>query len=268
MVERGFKLIEYENRLERVQSMMSCYNIDILLITSEFFMRYFTGFSTQFWQSPTRPWFLIIPLKGFPKAVIPEIGFNAMQKTWIKEIFTWPSPRPEDEGISLILNLIKEMPSKFNNIGAELGREMFIFDIYREPLERKMSEFFGKLASFHFNADISVIEGYCVERLSKRFNSLFPYIGEEDHFLEIYDGVKKNPPVSFDHNNKLLHIQDKAIHYIKLRLRDYDKWDEILGPILDIDIVKIIDNTRDTLPLNMLYKKFKKDYLDLGTRNK
>ena len=124
MIKRGFKLIEYENRLERVQSMMSRYKIDILLITSEFFMRYFTGFSTQFWQSPTRPWFLIIPLKGFPKAAIPEIGFIAMQKTWIKEIFTWPSPRPEDEGISLILNLLKEIPSKFNNIGAELGKEM------------------------------------------------------------------------------------------------------------------------------------------------
>ena len=53
MIKRGFKLIEYENRLERVQSMMSRYKIDILLITSEFFMRYFTGFSTQFWQSPT-----------------------------------------------------------------------------------------------------------------------------------------------------------------------------------------------------------------------
>ena len=124
MLERGFKLVEYEKRLERVQSTMYRYKIDILLITSEFFMRYFTGFSTQFWQSPTRPWFLLIPLKGFPKAVIPEIGLIAMQKTWIKEIFTWPSPRPEDEGISLILNLIKEMPTKFNNIGAELGREM------------------------------------------------------------------------------------------------------------------------------------------------
>ena len=167
-----------------------------------------------------------------------------------------------DEQMLKVVGQIKDV--SVNDIiayNSELGREMFIFDIYREPLERKMSEFFGKLASFHFNADISVIEGYCVERLSKRFNSLFPYIGEEDHFLEIYDGVKKNPPVSFDHNNKLLHIQDKAIHYIKLRLRDYDKWDEILGPILDIDIVKLIDNTRDTLPLNMLYKKFKKDYL-------
>ena len=47
-----------------------------------------------------------------------------MQKTWIKEIYTWPSPRPKDEGISLISKLINEIPSKFNNVGAELGKEM------------------------------------------------------------------------------------------------------------------------------------------------
>ncbi len=57
MLKRGFKFIEYEDRLERVQSIMYRNKIDILLITFEYFMRCFTGFSTQFWQSPTRPWF-------------------------------------------------------------------------------------------------------------------------------------------------------------------------------------------------------------------
>ena len=47
MLKRGFKLIEYENRLERVQAIMYRDKIDILLITSEFFMRYFTGFSAS-----------------------------------------------------------------------------------------------------------------------------------------------------------------------------------------------------------------------------
>ena len=107
MSNYGFKLKEYENRLEKAQSLMHLNQIDILLITTEQFMRYFTGFSTQFWQSPTRPWYLIIPIKGLPKAVIPDIGLSAMQKTWIKEIYTWPSPRPKDEGISLISRVNK-----------------------------------------------------------------------------------------------------------------------------------------------------------------
>ena len=83
---RGFELIEYEYRLEKIQSIMHKNKIDILLITSEYLMRYFTGFSTQFWQSPTRPWYLIIPMNGLPKAVIPEIGSTAMQRTCVKEI--------------------------------------------------------------------------------------------------------------------------------------------------------------------------------------
>lgn len=31
-----------------------------LWLTTEAEIRYFSGFLTQFWQSPTRPWFLII----------------------------------------------------------------------------------------------------------------------------------------------------------------------------------------------------------------
>ena len=45
---------------------------------SEAEVRYFSGFHTPFWQSPTRPWFLFIPAEGAPVAVIPEIsGFDA-----------------------------------------------------------------------------------------------------------------------------------------------------------------------------------------------
>ena len=170
MLKRGFKFIEYEDRLERVQSIMYRNKIDMLLITSEYFMRYFTGFSSQFWQSPTRPWFLIIPIKGFPKAVIPEIGCTAMEKTWVEEIYTWPSPRPEDEGISLILNLIKEIPSRFNNIGAELGREMSLrmplvdFFSLQSNLSRNFidaSPILWELRMIKSNAEIDKIKHIC-----------------------------------------------------------------------------------------------------------
>ena len=55
MSNYGFKLKEYENRLEKAQSLMHLNQIDILLITTEQFMRYFTGFSTQFWQALQDP---------------------------------------------------------------------------------------------------------------------------------------------------------------------------------------------------------------------
>ena len=46
---------------------------------------YFSGFHSQFWESPTRPWFLIVPLEGRPIAVIPEIGAAGMAATWVED---------------------------------------------------------------------------------------------------------------------------------------------------------------------------------------
>ena len=68
---RGFTQIEFETRTERAQNMMRTLEVDAILLTTEAHVRYFSGFLTQFWQSPTRPWFLLLPLSGKPIAVIP-----------------------------------------------------------------------------------------------------------------------------------------------------------------------------------------------------
>ncbi len=198
MSNYGFKLKEYENRLEKAQSLMHLNQIDILLITTEQFMRYFTGFSTQFWQSPTRPWYLIIPIKGLPKAVIPDIGLSAMQKTWIKEIYTWPSPRPKDEGISLISKLINEFPSKFNNVGAELGKEMSLrmpltdFFFLQSTLSRKIidaSSILWELRLIKSNAEIDKIKHIC-KIASNSFENLPSLINKGDSERDIAKKMK------------------------------------------------------------------------------
>ena len=198
MSNHGFKLKEYENRLEKAQSLMHLNQIDILLITSEQFMRYFTGFSTQFWQSPTRPWYLIIPIKGLPKAVIPDIGLSAMQKTWIKEIYTWPSPKPKDDGISLISRVINEIPSKFNIIGAELGKEMSLrmpltdFFLLQSTLSRKIidaSSILWELRLIKSNAEIDKIKHIC-KIASNSFENLPSLINKGDSERDIAKKMK------------------------------------------------------------------------------
>lgn len=52
-----------------------------LLLTTEPEVRYFSGIHTQFWQSPTRSWFLFVPSSGKPIASIPEIGAALMRQT-------------------------------------------------------------------------------------------------------------------------------------------------------------------------------------------
>lgn len=114
-----FALSEYENRLERAHRMMAAAGLDALFCTTEAEMRYFTGFRSLFWQSPTRPWHLIVPADGAPIVVIPEIGAAAMARTWIKDIRTWASPAADDDGVTLAANALNGR----SRIGMPMGRE-------------------------------------------------------------------------------------------------------------------------------------------------
>ena len=120
---RGFTKKEYQQRVLKLQEKMQENNIDVVLITSPHNFRYFTGLDSYFWESPTRPWFLLIFQSNDPIAIIPSIGENALNKTWIQNIQTWQSPQPEDEGLSVLTELIKNTILQKGNIGCELGQE-------------------------------------------------------------------------------------------------------------------------------------------------
>lgn len=121
--QRGFSQVEFESRAETAQRLMRASELDAMLLTTEPHVRYFSGFLSQFWHSPTRPWFLLIPATGKPIAVIPTIGVAGMQQTWIDDIRSWSSPQPEDDGISLLLTSIRELPLRFGRLGMTLGAE-------------------------------------------------------------------------------------------------------------------------------------------------
>ncbi|MAD94828.1 MAG: peptidase M24 [Rhodobacteraceae bacterium] len=114
-----FPVSEFNARLARAQTAMATKGFDALLLNTEAEVRYFTGFRSLFWQSPTRPWFLIVPQSGELIAVIPSIGAELMGQTWVNDIRTWPSPRGEDEGISLLIEVLSE----FDCIGLPMGEE-------------------------------------------------------------------------------------------------------------------------------------------------
>ena len=112
-MQRGFAQSEFEQRTARAQDRMQAAGIDALLLTTEADVRYFTGFLTRFWESPSRPWFLVVPQSGKPVAVIPSIGAALMAQTWIDDIRTWRAPNPEDDGVSLLADTL-------NSIGADV----------------------------------------------------------------------------------------------------------------------------------------------------
>lgn len=120
---RGFEQSEFEQRMARAQARMHELEVDAVLLTTEAEVRYFTGFFSQFWESPTRPWFVVLPGDGKPIAVIPGIGEVGMRATWVDDIRTWSAPCPEDDGISLLADALKEQVGRFGKLGAALGAE-------------------------------------------------------------------------------------------------------------------------------------------------
>ena len=121
-----FPRAEYEARLEAANRAMHINNLDAILLASEAEVRYFTGFRTQFWQSPTRPWFVILRRDQTPLAIIPEIGAELMARSDIAEIEAWPAPRPHDDGLSLL----KDRLANCQRLGVLMGHET----TFRMPL--------------------------------------------------------------------------------------------------------------------------------------
>ena len=118
-----FPMEEYQTRLQRLQAQMAVDGLETLLLTTPADIFYVTGFLTRFWESPARPWFVVIPPKGDPVAVIPSIGADLMGRTWLSEIRTWDAPNPHDDGISLLAETISSLSPEHSRVGVPMGAE-------------------------------------------------------------------------------------------------------------------------------------------------
>lgn len=127
---RGFSDAEFKLRCSAAQQIMADQNLDAMLFASEPEIRYFTGFMTPFWQSPTRPWFLVLPKTGKPIAVIPTIGVPLMESCYVGDIKSWASPAASDDGISLLADVISSHIPAAGRMGVLMGRET----VFRAPL--------------------------------------------------------------------------------------------------------------------------------------
>ena len=120
---RGFPDSEFASRTAKAQAVMARAGLAGMLLMTEPDVRYFSGFHTLFWQSPTRPWFLFVPTDGKPIAIIPEIGADLMRRTWLDDIRTWGAPAPDDDGISLLTDLLSPHALAGDKIGLMKGHE-------------------------------------------------------------------------------------------------------------------------------------------------
>lgn len=118
-----FPADEYRTRVTRLQAEMADRGLDALFLTTAADIFYVTGFLTRFWESPARPWVVIVPAKGDPVAVIPSIGADLMGRTWVPTIRTWDAPHPTDDGVSLLIDTLTGLLPERAQIGVPMGLE-------------------------------------------------------------------------------------------------------------------------------------------------
>ena len=141
---------------------------------------------------------------------------------------------------------------------SELGKNVFVIDVYRTPVERKMSEFFEKISSYHFNNTEENVSNYNLDRIIKRFNKVYPHIENSEHYFENYN-IESPPPFDFKKKYTIQQMKHN-LKYIKLRLCDSSNWATILSTVLKQDIVIINDYHTKNKKIGDLYKRFKEEY--------
>jgi hypothetical protein len=138
-----------------------------------------------------------------------------------------------------------------------IGKNVYVIDVYRSPIERKISAYFEKIGVYHFNNTDENVNKYNIERVINRFNKILPYLANGDHFIDKYNITI---PDHFNYNNKYLLVEENGIRYIKLRLKNSDIWGSILTNILGHKIEITRDYESINKPIKDLYLKFKTEY--------
>lgn len=142
------------------------------------------------------------------------------------------------------------------NYNKSLGKNVAVIDIYRTPIEHKMSTFFENI-SFHFNNSEENINNYNVNKIIDRFNKIYPFLCNTDYFREVY----KLPLINnFDFEKKYICQYVNGIKYIKIRLKDSEIWSKLLLELLGFEIYIINDYESRTKPYSLLFKKFMEEY--------
>ena len=163
----------------------------------------------------------------------------------------------DDIMLSVLTGVNNVTVNEIINYISQKGNNVYVIDVYRTPIERKMSAFFEKLSPYHFNNSDENINNYSINRVSNRFNKLFPHLSIGEHYFDKFDIANPTP---FDFEKKYTIQEINNVKYIKLRLHDSKLWANILSTIFQQEIILINDYQTTNKGIGELYKRFKDEY--------
>jgi hypothetical protein len=159
--------------------------------------------------------------------------------------------------LKVLYNITDVTINEIIQYNKQLGKKIYVIDIFRTPIEHKMSSLFENIDTFHFNTTVDDLKTYDIKKIITRFNNLFPHLAPSDHFKDKYDIVV---PENFDFEKKYILVEKNDIRYIKLRLKDSNHWRDILRSILHTDIFLVNDYETDSKSVKDVYLNFKDNY--------
>jgi len=194
--------------------------------------------------------FIYTPPKVGSTTLVSSIRINACSKFTVLHL--------HNEVMLRVLYKIKDITVldiiKYNKF---LGKNVYVIDIYRTPIEQKISTFFENISSFHFNVPVDILNTFDINRIITRFNQVFPYLQTSDHFKTKYQIPF---PDDFDFEKKYTMVIQDNIKYFKIRLKDSNEWRSILKNILGMEIFIVTDYETNKKPISGLFSQFKNSY--------
>lgn len=138
-----------------------------------------------------------------------------------------------------------------------LGKNVYVINIYRSPIERKISSFFEKIGCYHFNTTEQNVNNFDIEKIIHRFNNIFTHLDTTDHFIDKYNILV---PETFNYKQKYLLVRQNNINYITLRLKDSEQWGETLTSIFGFKLQIVKDYESNNKAIKDIYRQFKQHY--------
>jgi len=139
---------------------------------------------------------------------------------------------------------------------CEKYENVYIIDVYRTPIERKISSFFQNISSH-----LSCYDKLCISEIISFFNDRL--LSEIENYHPIDEILNQyNIPLfnNFDFEKKYNIVKKDNKIFIKLLFKDIDEWSNILSTIFNKNIVIHNNNLTKYKPIYNLYKQFNENY--------
>ena len=143
-----------------------------------------------------------------------------------------------------IFELIKSNSKKHDQI--------YVFDSYRTPIERKISSFFQNI-----DTHMPTYKKEPIDKIINKFNDLFFTLDDYESLDEILKYFEIN--TIDDHTNYFL-IKSENITFVKLKFSRIHKWADDLTEIIGHPIIMFSDNLSNNKDYKLIYKNFIDNY--------